>query len=71
MRSTLRFLQSKRGKTSKSSILEIYPSLYISLKHEGKVFANNLTIFFSVSCLFVFFNLDDEFGAYIFFNRLN
>ena len=49
------------------------PSWYIlSLKPNGKGDCKNLIHSVSVSCLFIFFNLVDEYGSYIiFFNRLN
>ena len=61
----LRFLHSKTEKTSKSGILETLPSWYIlSLKPKGKDDCKNLIHFSSVLCLFIFFNLVDEFGSH-------
>ena len=66
----LRFLHSKtEKKQSKSGILEILPSWYIlSLKPKEKGDCKNLIHLSSVSCLFIFFNLVDEFGSYIIFS---
>ena len=67
----LRLLHSKREKkTSKSDILEILPSWYIlSLKPKGKGNCKNLIHLHSVSCIFIFFNLDDELDSYINFSN--
>ena len=44
------------------------PSWYIlSLKPKGKGDCKNFIHLSSVICLFIFFNLVDEFGSYIFF----
>ena len=69
MRSTLRFLNSKREKTSKSGNFEILPSWYYIIITKGKGDCKNLIHFSSVSCLFKSFNLDDEFGSYIIFSN--
>ena len=62
------FYIPKEKKTSKSGILEILPSWYIlSLRPKGKGDCKNLIHFRSVSCLFIFFNLDDEIESYLFF----
>ena len=62
------FTLQKRKKTSKSGILEILPSWFIlSLKPKGKGDCKNLIHLSSVSCLFIFFNLDDELRLYIIF----
>ena len=63
MISTFTFLHSKTEKTSKSGILE----MLLSLKPKGKGDCKNLIHLSSVSCLFIFFNLVDEFGSYIVF----
>ena len=64
------FLHSKTEKNpSKSGILEMLPSWYIlSLKPKGKGDCKNLIHICSVSCLFIFFNLIDEFGSDIIFS---
>ena len=67
MRSTFTFLHSKTEKISKSGILEMLPPWYI-LKPKGKGNCKNLIYFSSVSCLFIFFNLINEFGSYIIFS---
>ena len=55
-------------KTSKSGILEILPSWYIvSLKPKGKGDCKIFIHLSSLPFLFIFFNLDDEFGSYVFF----
>ena len=66
MRSTFTlFLHSKTEKTSKSGILEMLPSWYLlSLKPKQNGDCKNLIHLSSVSCLFIFFNLVDEFGSY-------
>ena len=52
----------------KSGILGILPSWFIlSLKPKGKGDCKNLIHFGSVLCLFIYFNLGDVFGSYIFF----
>ena len=74
MRSTFTFFYiPNEKKTSKSGILQILPSWYIlSLKPKGKGNRKKLNQFSSVSCLFIFFNLDDEFWIICdFFNWLN
>ena len=66
------FLHSKREKTSKSGILEILPSWNIlSLRPKVKGDCKKLIHFRSVSCIFIFFNLDDEFGLYLFFSTVS
>ena len=68
MRSTLTFFTFQNRKTSKSCILEMLPSWFIlSLKPKGKGVYKNLIHLSSVSCLFTFFDLVDEFGPYIIF----
>ena len=73
MRPTFTFFYiPKQKKTSKSGILEMLPSWYIlELKPKGKGDCKNLINLSSVSCLFVSFNLVDEFRSYDFFNLLN
>ena len=63
------FLHSKTEKNpSKSGILEKVPSWYkSSIKPKGKGDCKNVIHFSSVSCLFILFNLVDEFGSYTFF----
>ena len=63
------FYIPKQKKTSKSGILEMLPLWYIlSLKLKGKGDCKKLIHLNSVSCLFIFFNLVDEFGSYIIFS---
>ena len=69
MKSTFKFtfFTFQNRLKSKSDILEILPSWYIlSLKPKGKGDCKNLSYFSSVSCLFICFNLDDEFELYNF-----
>ena len=64
LRLILAFFTFQKRKMPKAGILEILHSCYIlPLNPKGKGDCNNLIHFSSVSCLLIFFNLDDEFGS--------